>query len=162
MRSSAYSVRFSRNIGAGQVPCGMFGRFVPLVALALMLLLVVTGCIAQGRPAVKRYPVRGIVTLDGSLLPEGRVSFITLAAGRADALAIKDGHFEGEAEAGERRVEFSIVKNVKASGPPIPGMPETIPQESLPAHCNSESNYKATVVPDGVNDFTFDLKSNAR
>jgi hypothetical protein len=162
MRSSVLSGRFSRIAGTGQVPRGMLGGFVPLVALTLMLLLVVTGCFDQGKPAVKRYPVRGSVTLDGSLLPDGRVSFITLAAGRADALAIKDGHFEGEAEAGERRVEFSFVKNVTASGPPIPGMPETVPQESLPAHCNSESKYKVTVVSDGVNEFIFDLKSTAR
>ena len=130
--------------------------------LVLIACLAVTGCSGEGKPAVARYPVRGPVSLDGSPLPEGRVTFISVLAGHADAMAIKDGRFEGKAAAGERRVEFSVVKNVKASGPPIPGMPETVPQESLPAHCNSESKHKATVIPDGVNDFTFDLKNAAR
>jgi hypothetical protein len=132
----------------------------PAKGLALVLCLTVAGCSDQGKPAVARYPIRGTVSLNGSPLPDGRITFISLATGHADAMPIKDGRFEGQAAAGERRVEFSVVINGRPSGPLIPGMPETVPQESLPAQFNSESKYKATVLPEGVNECSFDLKKS--
>jgi hypothetical protein len=162
MRVFGFLGRVRRCIGMCQMLRVIMCGSRPAWALAVVVCFVVAGCSGQEKPAVARYPVRGTVTLDGSPLPDGRITLITVAAGHADAMAIKDGHFEGQAAAGERRVEFSVVKNVKASGPPIPGMPETVPQETLPGQFNSETKYKVTVVPDGVNDFTFDLKNTAR
>jgi hypothetical protein len=153
---------FIGKVGREQMSRKTAARSRQSTALVLTACLVLAGCSGEGKPAVARYPVSGTVSLDGSPLPEGRITFVSVSSGHADAMAINDGRFEGKAAAGERRVEFSVVKNVKASGPPIPGMPETVPQESLPAHCNSESKHKATIVPDGVNDFTFDLKNTAR
>jgi len=162
MRPVTFPWKVRPGIGSERISRGTVVSLRQSTALVLIACVAVTGCSRKEKPAVARYPVRGTVSLDGSPLPEGRVTFISVLSGHADAMAVKDGRFEGKAAAGERRVEFSVVKNVKASGPPIPGMPETVPQESLPAHCNSESKHKATVVPDGVNDFTFDLKNAAR
>jgi len=162
MRSLVFLRKVRRGIGSERMSRKMVGCSRQSTALSLIVCLAVVGCSGKEKPAVARYRVSGTVSLDGTPLPDGRITFISVATGHADAMAITDGRFEGKAAAGDRRIEFSVVKNVKASGPPIPGMPEAVPQESLPAQFNSETKYKATVVHDGVNDFTFDLKQSPR
>ena len=131
-------------------------------ALSAGLILLATSCDRtkpSGRP---RYPVHGVVTVDGKPLNDGRIHFVTRSLGLFEGLAIKNGAFRGEVAAGERRVEFSVLKEVKYTGPTLPGVkpPETETVQSLPAEFNEKSTFMATVTPDGPNEFTFELKSN--
>lgn len=159
MMSTGRSTPFSGRRGCSRVE-SLRHRLRQLIALALMSApWSGVACSRSSRPDVPRFPVRGKVFVDNAPLSDGRVSFVTVAAGLSDVMEIKDGAFSGEAAAGERRVEFSRVINVKPSGPPIAGMPAEVPQESLPAKLNSESTYTVTVQTSGENNFTFDLKS---
>ena len=130
-------------------------------AIALMFLTAMSGCRPAGRPGPQRYPVKGAVTLDGEPLTDGRIEFKTISTGYIDGIAVKNGAFAGDAVAGERRVEFSVRKEVPFKGAYLPGIkpPETMVVETLPAHMNVESNFSATVSPTGPNDFQFNLDS---
>ena len=75
--------------------------------------------------------------------------------GRDDEFPIQDGLFHGQAIAGAHRVEVSVVKPMKPTGPPIPGMPDTIPTESLPANFNSESQRSARKIHTKTHPITF-------
>ena len=121
--------------------------------------LLVAGCGRTGRQEPPRYPVSGTVTLDGTPLPQGTVYFRTVSLGLIERVPIKDGTFAGRVAAGERRIEFSVVKDVKYTGPTMPGVPspETVLAETLPSAFNSESSFTATVTPAGPNVFIFEL-----
>ena len=121
--------------------------------------LLVAGCGRTGRQEPPRYPVSGTVTLDGKPLPQGTVYFRTVSLGLIERVPIKDGTFAGRVAAGERRIEFSVVKDVKYTGPTMPGVPspETVLAETLPSAFNSERSFTATVTPAGPNVFIFEL-----
>lgn len=127
----------------------------------IMILLVLAGCARSTRNEPSRYPVTGKVTLDGTPILEGTVYFRTASLGLIERFPIKAGSFSGDAVAGDRRVEFSVLKNVNSTGPKMPGVtpPETVQAETLPAAFNTESTFTATVTPDGPNEFIFELKS---
>jgi hypothetical protein len=123
--------------------------------------LLVAGCGRTGPQEPPRYPISGTVTLDGKPLPQGTVYFRTVSLGLIERVPIKDGTFAGRVAAGERRIEFSVIKDVKYTGPTMPGVPspETVLAETLPAAFNADSNFTVTVTPDGPNQFTFELMS---
>lgn len=138
------------------------GKVVSRSAMTLLVFIMpVIGCMRTGRQEPLRYPVSGTVTLDGKPLPEGTVFFMTVSLGIIERVPIKDGTFSGEVTAGERRIEFSVIKDVPYSGLAIPGFPTpaTVPGETLPAAFNADSSYTATVNPAGPNEFDFELKS---
>ena len=127
--------------------------------LLLVVCLVLDGC---GRPTsrseAKKYPVHGTVTLDGQPMPDGTIYFKTVATGALDFASITDGKFEGQAQEGDRRVEISRTKSeVHESG----GMKTEVQTELIPAKYNTDpaNTLKATVSPQGPNQFTFELKS---
>ena len=132
-----------------------------LVTIRIMMLLVLAGCARASRNEPSCYPIAGKVTLDGAPLSEGTVYFRTVSLGLIERFPIKDGSFSGDAVAGERRIEFSVLRNVTYTGPKMPGVtpPETVLAETLPAAFNTESEFTATVTSDGPNEFTFELKS---
>lgn len=119
------------------------------------------GCSRPGRTAPPRYPVSGSVSLDGTPLATGKIFFLTPSEGIIDAVPIRDGAFSGQAAAGDRRVEFSCVKDMPYKGPAMPGVqaPTTALAETLPRVFNAESTLKASVTPQGPNEFVFELKS---
>lgn len=119
------------------------------------------GCGRTGRPEPERFLVKGTVTLDGEPVAEGRIEFKTISTGYIDGMPVKNGTFTGRAAAGDRRVEFSVMKQVPFKGAAMPGTkpPDTIPEESLPKHLNVESTVSAMVSPTGPNEFRFDLQS---
>lgn len=139
-------------------PTGPFvHHFLILAVGALLLIGNGIGCSRAGSQSPPRFPVQGTVTLDRAPLPEGRITFRSAEGGLADEFPIQDGRFSGQATAGTHRVEVSLVKPMKPTGPPIPGMPDEIPTESLPAKFNSESQLTASVSTSGPNEFSFQL-----
>lgn len=137
-----------------------------LAAFLAMVLVVSTGCSRGGRPEPPRYPISGTVTLDGQPFKEGRIQLVTVSQGLIDAFPVKNGRFSGKAAAGEQRVEFYVIKEVpyaESGFVPMPGeiIPATVKLQVLPPHLNTESALNVTVVPDGKNEFTFDLTSQA-
>lgn len=126
----------------------------------LMGVVLLLGC-NGGREEAPTHPVRGTVTLDGRPLPEGEIYFITTSSGEIDILPIKDGEFEGEAKAGNRRVEVHAYRIERPPAPPdMPGL-ELEPQrvEILPPHCHRDSTLTAEITPDGPNEFNYELTS---
>lgn len=120
------------------------------------------GCFRGGRPEPPRYPVSGTVALDGRPMRDGKVQFVTVSQGLIDAFPIKDGRFSGKAAAGDRRVEFYVIKEVpyaESGFVPMPGEtpPAMVKIQVLPAHLNTESTVIATVAPAGRNEFSFGL-----
>lgn len=142
------------------------GRFLHLNTNTLSLTGVallgcLMGCSKRDQLELPRYRVSGTVTVDGQHLPEGVISFRTPSLSLIERIPIHDGAFAGTATAGERRIEFSVVKDVKHPGPMMPGIqpPESLRVETLPAMFNSASTFTAHVTREGPNDFSFDLKT---
>ena len=138
--------------------------FMPTRAAACFMMMLgaaTGGCGPTGRPQPERFPVKGMVTLDGEPLADGRIEFKTISTGYIDGMPVKNGVFAGRAVAGDRRVEFSVMKQVPFKGAAMPGTtpPDTIPEESLPKHLNVNSTFSATVSPTGPNEFRFELTS---
>lgn len=127
----------------------------------LLFSVAVAGCSRTDPLQPPSYPVSGTVMLDGRNLPAGVITFRTTNLGLIERLPIKDGAFTGSASAGQRRIEFSVIKDGPHPGPTMPGIktPESIQIETLPAVFNTASTFTATVTPEGPNIFTFELRS---
>jgi hypothetical protein len=97
------------------------------------------------------------VTIDGQPLPQGLVYFKTVATGAVDPCEVKDGKFEGKAEAGERVVEVCSYEKV----PPKAGDPmsQEIQRNTIPARYNMQSKLTAKVNSSGPNEFSFQVES---
>jgi hypothetical protein len=127
--------------------------FVLLLAACLAL----DGCGGSERPAAKKYPVSGTVTLDGKPMADGVVYFKTAATGAVDAANVKDGKFQGDAQAGDRVVEVSSFRaEIKETGP---GMKTEVQQNLVAKKYNLETTLSAKVKTDGANEFKFDVTS---
>jgi hypothetical protein len=133
----------------------------PLLLAGVALLACFKGCSKRDQLEPPRYPVSGTVTVDGNDLPEGVISFRTPSLGLIERIPIKEGAFAGTATAGERRIEFSVIKDVKHPGPMMPGIetPESLRVETLPPKFNTTSTFTAQVTPEGPNEFSFELQS---
>ncbi len=138
---------------------------------ASVVCLVLCGC-GGGKAEAKKYPVSGTVNLDGKPLPDGMIFFKTPDVGAIDPIPIKDGQFQGQAQAGKRRVEIAAYREGKTptmyakspppagpDGKPIPGMDATQRENYLPARYNTLSKLSEEVKPEGPNQFKFDLQS---
>jgi hypothetical protein len=126
-----------------------------------VLCFLAVGCSRPRRIEPPRHPVTGTVTLDGDPLSAGKMRFMTPSEGIIDVVPIRDGVFSGHAVAGNRRIEFSVVKDVPYKGPAMPGVqtPATALAETLPRAFNSDSTFTASVTAEGPNAFVFELKS---
>lgn len=117
--------------------------------------LAVVGC-SGGPVEAPRYKVSGTVTLDGAPLSEGKVHFVSPESGALDSVDVKEGKFEGQAQAGERRVE---IYSPRIEVIDKDGMKSEAQTELIPSEYNKESKLTASVSASGPNDFTFDAKS---
>ena len=123
--------------------------------------IVAWGCGPARRPEPLRGNVSGTVTLDGKAVEQGRVIFKAVQDGLIDNIAVVNGEFAGKAVAGRRRVEFSVLKQAKVTGSPLPGDPEFVLQESLPKHLHAESTFTAEITEAGPNVMRFELSSES-
>ncbi len=129
----------------------------------LVVCLAMCGC--GGKAELKKYSVSGTVTIDGQPLSEGEVYFRTVESATIDAVPIKAGRFQGEAQAGSRRVEIVALREV----PPDPAAVAMYGdkakelgagrENSIPPKYNTESTLTAEVKPGGPNEFKFDVTS---
>jgi hypothetical protein len=125
-----------------------------LFSLALLAAVASVGC----DKATPKAQVRGTVTLDKKLLPEGQILFVTPGK-PPEALPITNGNYEGTVEVGARRVEILAYKTAAA----VPMQGETFEPTKvnyLPPRYNTDSSLKADVTASGSNEFKFELKSS--
>lgn len=123
----------------------------PFMLLAIAVAL--SGC---GAPGVKLAPVSGTVTLDGAPLAEGTVYFKTVATGSVEAFPVKGGKFSGTAAPGDRRVEVTAYRTTPR---PNDAMKGEIQESLIGAEYNTGSKLTATVLAEGPNTFTFEVKA---
>jgi hypothetical protein len=132
-------------------------RLLNTLAIGL-LCLVAAGCgQASGQPEPQRFPVHGAVTLDGKPLASGLIYFKTIQTGAVDSAEIKDGKFEGKAQAGDRRVEICSYETVQPAADDPMGT--VIQRNTLPPRYHLESSLTAKVTQEGPNEFNFELSS---
>lgn len=126
-------------------------------AVVLLMCALVVGC-GSGGSQEPAYKVSGTVTVDGKPMADGELYFKTPKTGDFQLVQVKDGRFEGEAKAGDRRVEIYAYRTEKKAL--MPGGPEeTIKINTIPNQYNSDSKLTATVKPEGPNQFQFELSS---
>lgn len=118
-----------------------------------MLLAAAIGC-GDSQPSVKRYPVKGTVTYEGKPLPSGNIQFTNTADGGVDGMKIENGAFNGQVQAGKRKVEITAMKEAAS---PMPGVKNEV--NYIPEKYNAKTTLEAEVKagPDGTNDFKFEL-----
>ncbi len=127
--------------------------------VCLFLVFLLPCACTPSAPTEDTYPVSGSVTLDGAPLAEGKIRFLTAETGALDVLDIQGGKFEGQAKAGNRRVEISAFREGEPMAP-FPGAePEPTRVDYIPARYNTESELTANVTPEGPNQFDYELKS---
>ena len=128
-------------------------RFGVLVLLAT----VAVGC-GSSKKARELLPVSGSVTLDGKPLQEGEIYFKKTVAGEVDILPIKDGHFEGRAGVGPRRVEIYAYHEKEVI--PMPGEPPEKTRENyIPARYNAQSTLTAEIAAESSAPLKFEITS---
>lgn len=143
--------------------------FVLLATLPALM----AGC--GGQPQIPRVPVAGIVTVDGTPLPKGKVVF-TPAEGNASLIAmaqVVDGRFETPeafgAIPGVQRVE--IISTDDGGYSPddeaamerwVAGGRKPIKVVRIPPQYRKDGKLKAEVKTDGPNEFRFELASSEK
>ena len=131
-------------------------RFV-LALLAIGLLVVVPGCGSNGGPAT--YKATGRVTLDGSPLPEGAITFKRGSDQKAFSGDIKDGAYTVPCEEGDMVVEITAMRDVPGKFDTAnPGVKAPLQEQYVPAKYNTATTLGAKV-DSGHTSFPFELKS---
>lgn len=123
-------------------------------ALLGALLLAAVGCGAGDG----KVPVTGVVTFDGSPMPDGYVTFTPEGGGTPAAAPIAAGKFEFAVKPGAHRVEIEASHFVGEKNPIMGLQPR---EQYVPARYNSETTLRADVKAGDENAFTFDLTSKA-
>lgn len=134
-------------------------RFASVGTLFLGLSLFATiGC-GPGEPTP--VPVHGMVTLDGTPLADGQISFIT--PGQVpEVIEIKNGVYNGKVKWGKRRIEIGAYRALQIP-PEVPKsmypLMEGGKENFLPEKYNAQSELSADVKAKGSNEFNFELYS---
>ena len=126
--------------------------FIGLAAALPILVLAVSGCGSGDGKAL----VTGMVTFDGTPMPDGYVIFTPEGGGTPVAGPIQDGNFELLATPGNHRVEIEASRFV---GPKNPVMGLQPREQYVPARYNSESTLHQEVKAQEQNVFDFNLSS---
>ncbi|HEV7280106.1 MAG TPA: hypothetical protein VGN57_07835 [Pirellulaceae bacterium] len=133
-------------------------RFQAITSLAgsLALLVLFSGCEPPPPPV---YPVSGTVNLDGKPMAEGEVAFVSTEEGVRDTLPVRDGKFQGEIRAGQRKVEVAAYREER-QGVEMYGDQAPISRVNyVDPQFNSQSKLVASVNTSSANEYTFDVKS---
>jgi hypothetical protein len=128
--------------------CGAVAR-----CFTVMVGLTIAGCSNEPR----LYPVSGSVRLDGQVIADGDLLFITPDGSRGpDPSKIKDGQYSLQTTAGKKRVEISAAK-IRPGGARGAGG-EPVPEEYIPARYNTSSELTAEVKESSENKISFELQ----
>ncbi len=127
--------------------------------LCLLGFVILVGCQKDEGPA--KAPVSGQVTLDGTPLAEGQISFMpSNGVGISTGGKITNGSYREDVPLGEMRVEIrartQVGEKPAYDAPDSPKMP--IFEEKIPAKYNSNSELKTTVVK-GTNKADYKLET---
>lgn len=127
--------------------------------LCLLSLVILAGCQKEDGPA--KFPVSGQVTLDGTPLAEGQISFMpSNGVGISTGGKITNGSYRVDVPLGEMRVEvrapIKVGEKPAYDAPDSPKVP--IIEEKIPVKYNANSELKATVVK-GTNKADFKLET---
>jgi len=134
-----------------------------LVILCLGLLGGILGC---GKDPLGRRPVSGMVTLNGTPLADGKISFQpTEGATTSSGAVIAQGEYSIPREKGLPPGKYRVVINAIKPGTgyelPAGAMPGdevgTPPEELIPPEWNAESENFVEVSASGANEFTHDI-----
>ena len=137
----------------------IFMRFVSVGAFfSGLLMLAAFGC-GPGEPTP--VPVHGTVSLDGTPLADGQISFIT--PGQVpEVIEIKNGVYNGKAKWGKRRIEIGAYRALQIP-PEVPKsmypLMEGGKENYVPEKYNVQSDLSAEVKAKGSNEFNFELYS---
>ncbi|MCC9607618.1 hypothetical protein LOC68_11835 [Blastopirellula sp. JC732] len=126
---------------------------------ALILVVSAIGCTPAGQAKV---PIQGVVTLDGTPLPDGSI-YLRRTDGEFFSVDIADGKFSGEAMPGEYRIEISAIREEKPDPTAVAMYGADAPKRQMnyiPAKYNSDSTLSAKVGDSGAGDLKFELSSN--
>jgi len=129
--------------------------------LGLLAGVTLVGCEKKIEP-VKRVQVSGRVTLDGSPLTTGTITFDAKNGEPPATLNIVDGAYEGRAAVGKNKVVISATKKIsmrEKMGFDGPGYDTPVEINAIPERYNNKSDISRELVADGDNKFNFDLKS---
>jgi hypothetical protein len=136
-------------------------------ALALLLGFVMAAGCGGNSDGFERFPVDGTITLDGSLLKSGTVTFIAQGRGATSSVEVADGAFHlGNSDGlspGPYRVE---IFSIQPTGKKVPSAedPQALIDEKInlvPKRYNVQSQLKAEVPPGGPKEpLTFSLSSD--
>lgn len=127
--------------------------------LCLLGFVILVGCQKEDGPA--KSPVSGQVTLDGTPLAEGQISFMpSNGIGISTGGKIINGSYRVDVPLGEMRVEvrapITVGEEPAYDAPDSPKKP--IIKEKIPVKYNANSELKATVVK-GTNKADFKLET---
>jgi hypothetical protein len=135
-------------------------------ALATLLGLMVTAGCGGNSDGFERFPVEGTITLDGSPLKSGTITFIAQQQGASSSVDVTDGAFHlGKSDGlspGPYKVE---IFSIQPTGKKVPSAedPQTLIDETtnlVPRQYNVQSQLKAEIPPGGTKEpLTFSLSS---
>ncbi len=115
-----------------------------VLALLPIALATLVGCGGEGGP--KTYSVSGTVTLDGTPVSDGQITFRMAKEGRRFTGAIKDGKYEVKAEPGDMSVEIVASRVVPGKfDKSNPGIDEPVSEMYIPKKYNSETTLTAKI-----------------
>ena len=123
------------------------------ISLLLLFLLAAVGC---SDSAGKAMPVSGTVTLDGTPISEGSITFRPVdARQRPESADIDNGQFSLNLPPGKSRVEVHASR--RSSAPPVAGMGPTMEDYIPEQYKGPASVLDADVKPDGPNRLDYPL-----
>lgn len=128
-----------------------------VLALLPIALATLAGCGGEG--GAKTYSVSGTVTLDGTPVADGQITFRTAKDGRRFSGPIKDGKYDVKAETGDMTVEIVASRVVPGKfDKSNPGIDEPVSEMYIPKKYNAETTLTAKI--DGSTSLPpFELKS---
>ncbi|MBA4105134.1 MAG: hypothetical protein C0485_05195 [Pirellula sp.] len=131
------------------------GKSARGAALAFFMLHVaILGCGAGDGKVL----VSGVVTFDGSPMPDGYITFTPEGGGTPEAAPIAAGKFELGLKPGSHRVEVEASHFVGEKNPIMGLQPR---EQYVPVRYNSETTLRGDVKAGDENAFVFDLTSKA-
>ena len=130
--------------------------FTGIVAGSLGLLVLFSGCEPPPPPV---YPVSGTVNLDGKPMAEGEIAFVSQQDAIRDTLPVRDGKFQGEIRAGQRKVEIAAYREER-QGVEMYGDEAPISRINyVDPKFHSDSKLVASVNTSSANEYKFDVTS---
>ena len=132
------------------------------------LLAVISPCLFVGcrsEPTEPRFSVRGTVTLDGKPLNQASHRFVPKDGERGAVASVDRGHFSLEETGGPTAGNFDIVicpvelEFDQAMTAIAAGQRDPLGTQIVPDRYQEPGQLTATVLPDAVNEFQFQLQS---